>query len=59
VHLQVTERSVRRKANEFEELKKFAEFKDRSQEPESRSKEALGMRCAEVRSAFLGVIGNH
>jgi hypothetical protein len=30
VQLQVTERSPRRKAKEFEELKKFEEFKKRS-----------------------------
>jgi hypothetical protein len=46
VHLQVTERSVRRKAKEFEEFKKFEELKDRSQEPGFRIQEALGMRCA-------------
>jgi hypothetical protein len=46
VHLQVTERSVRRKAKEFEQFNKFEELKDRSREPESRIQEALGRRCA-------------
>jgi hypothetical protein len=56
VHLQVTERSVRRKAKEFEEFKKFEELKDRSQEPGFRRRWVC---AAQVRSAFLGVIGNY